>query len=86
MDPASNELGTGHGQLQIVGTPSANAGWAMETSLDVEWAHAIAPQANIMLVVAANTSDAALMGAVQTAANSGRKRGVNELGRLGIRG
>jgi subtilase family serine protease len=26
------------------------AGWALETSLDVEWAHAMAPQANILLV------------------------------------
>jgi subtilase family serine protease len=25
-------------------------GWAIETSLDVEWAHAVAPQANILLV------------------------------------
>jgi subtilase family serine protease len=31
------------------GRPS-DAGWAVETTLDVEWAHAIAPGANIMLV------------------------------------
>ena len=30
--------------------PSSDAGWAQETSLDVEWAHAIAPGANILLV------------------------------------
>ena len=29
-----------------------NAGWALETALDVEWAHAIAPAANIVLVEA----------------------------------
>jgi len=29
-----------------------NSGWAMETALDVEWAHAIAPEANIVLVEA----------------------------------
>jgi len=29
-----------------------NASWALETSLDVEWAHAIAPAANIVLVEA----------------------------------
>jgi Domain of unknown function (DUF4214) len=29
-------------------------GWEMETALDVEWAHAIAPYANIVLVEAAN--------------------------------
>lgn len=31
---------------------TANRGWAGETSLDVEWAHAIAPRATIDLVVA----------------------------------
>jgi hypothetical protein len=29
-----------------------NSGWALETALDVEWAHAIAPAANIVLVEA----------------------------------
>ena len=32
-------------------------GWAEETSLDVQWAHAIAPGANIVLVEAASNSD-----------------------------
>ena len=31
---------------------SVNSGWAVEISLDVEWAHAIAPQATILLVEA----------------------------------
>ncbi|MBU6401766.1 MAG: S53 family peptidase [Verrucomicrobia bacterium] len=51
-------------------TPPANSGWAQETSLDVEWAHAIAPGANILLVVAADSSFANLMGAVQLAATT----------------
>ena len=29
-----------------------NSGWSLETALDVEWAHAIAPAANIVLVEA----------------------------------
>ena len=29
---------------------SANSGWALETTLDVEWAHAIAPSAKILLM------------------------------------
>src|SRR5258707_391745 len=33
-----------------LGATTTDAGWALETSLDVEWAHAIAPQANILLV------------------------------------
>lgn len=33
-----------------------NAGWAMEASLDVQWAHAIAPGSNILLVTAASAN------------------------------
>src|SRR5229473_6364993 len=36
--------------------PNTNSGWALEISLDVEWAHAIAPQAKIVLVEAASSS------------------------------
>ncbi len=32
--------------------PSFNAGWAMEINLDVQWAHAMAPAAKILLVEA----------------------------------
>lgn len=46
---------------------SANSGWALEESLDVEWAHAIAPQANIVLVEAASSSLSNLLSAVDTA-------------------
>jgi hypothetical protein len=42
-------------------------GWELETALDVEWAHAIAPAANILLVEAANASTSALLAAVQAA-------------------
>ncbi len=46
---------------------SANAGWALETSLDVEWAHAIAPQAKILLIEAKTPSGANLLAAVDAA-------------------
>lgn len=36
--------------------PKKNKGWASETALDVEWAHAIAPGANILLVEAKSDS------------------------------
>jgi subtilase family serine protease len=36
--------------------PAVNAGWALETALDVEWAHAIAPGASILLVEATTSS------------------------------
>ncbi|HTM52799.1 MAG TPA: proprotein convertase P-domain-containing protein, partial [Pirellulales bacterium] len=32
--------------------PATDSGWALETALDVEWVHAMAPKANIMLVEA----------------------------------
>ncbi|MGK0469490.1 S53 family peptidase, partial [Clostridium sp.] len=41
--------------------------WANETSLDVEWVHALAPEANIMLVVAKSDSIDDLMNAVDYA-------------------
>ncbi len=49
--------------------PGISSGWAMETSLDVEWAHAIAPQAKILLVEATSQSVTNLMAAVTYAAN-----------------
>jgi subtilase family serine protease len=50
-------------------TPATNANWAMEIALDVEWAHAIAPAANILLVEAASDSDTDILSAVTYAAN-----------------
>ena len=49
---------------------SSNSGWALETSLDVEWAHALAPSATIQLVVAKTNSDSNLFAAVQYATNT----------------
>src|SRR6266702_4428888 len=49
------------------GPPRTNRGWALEISLDVEWAHAIAPGAKILLVEAATNSFANLYGAVDYA-------------------
>jgi subtilase family serine protease len=46
---------------------AANSGWAMETSLDVEWAHAIAPGAKILLVEAKTPSGANLLSAIDYA-------------------
>lgn len=47
--------------------PSVDTGWAMETALDVEWAHAIAPQANILLVEAQSSSVSDLLSAIDYA-------------------
>jgi subtilase family serine protease len=48
----------------------SNAGWALETALDVEWAHAIAPGANILLVEANSSNLGNLLAAVNTARNA----------------
>jgi subtilase family serine protease len=49
--------------------PPTNTGWATETALDVEWAHAIAPQANIVLVEANSTQLSDLLSGVNYAAS-----------------
>ncbi|MGO9109892.1 MAG: IPT/TIG domain-containing protein [Thermoguttaceae bacterium] len=49
--------------------PDVPEGWGVEESLDIEWAHSIAPMANIILVEAASAFDSDLYTAVQTAAN-----------------
>jgi subtilase family serine protease len=49
--------------------PRTNAYWAFETSLDVEWAHAIAPGANILLVEANRGTVASLVAAARYAGN-----------------
>ncbi len=44
-------------------TDDNQLGWAEEVSLDVQWAHAIAPGAKIVLVAAVDNSDAAILDA-----------------------
>jgi subtilase family serine protease len=43
--------------------PRSNSGWALEISLDIQWAHAIAPGAKILLVEASSNSFTNLMAA-----------------------
>ncbi len=49
--------------------PAANANWGLEISLDVEWAHAIAPGANILLVEANSSGGSDLLAAENFARN-----------------
>jgi subtilase family serine protease len=53
---------------KMASSTASNSGWAMETSLDVEWAHAIAPTAKILLVEAKTPSGANLLSAIDYAA------------------
>jgi subtilase family serine protease len=58
--------------LQVVNQAGVrtNSDWAAEETLDVEWAHAIAPGANLLVVEAASESISDLMAAVNTARNA----------------
>lgn len=47
--------------------PAYNSGWAMEIALDVQWAHATAPLARIVLIEAPDASVNSLLGAVRLA-------------------
>lgn len=45
-------------------------GWSFEITLDVEWAHAIAPEANIVLVLAKSNDDADILSATKYAVDN----------------
>ncbi len=63
-----------NGCLTIVypgGVPKTNRGWTGETSLDLQWAHAIAPAAKIVLVLAENGQTSTLLKAVPVAVQHG---------------
>ncbi len=49
--------------------PRSNCGWAQEAALDIEWAHAMAPDAQIILVEAASNNNSDLLNAVSVASN-----------------
>ncbi len=53
--------------------PRTDSGWALEISLDVEWAHAVAPSADILLVESSSNSLSNLLGGVDTAVRMGAK-------------
>ena len=51
--------------------PATDSGWALEMSLDVEWAHVVAPHAKILLVEASSNTLTALLQAVDVAVQHG---------------
>jgi subtilase family serine protease len=55
------------GQTGTTALPRTDAGWAAEEALDVEWAHALAPGAAIILVETDSPSMPDLMAGVKTA-------------------
>ena len=50
--------------------PTANSDWGLEISLDIQWAHAIAPGATILMIQAYSASFTDMMAAVDYAINN----------------
>jgi subtilase family serine protease len=72
MDTFCAQFGLPATTVQILGTnPGTDTGWALETALDVEWAHAIAPSATIILSVARSSGINDLLSAVDAAVSAG---------------
>lgn len=69
-----NQFGLPTTGLTVVypqGQGNVSTNWALETALDIQWAHAIAPAANILLVIAKDNSVANMYAAVDYAVNAG---------------
>jgi subtilase family serine protease len=62
--------------LATNGKIRSNCGWAQEAALDIEWAHAMAPYAQIILVEAKSNSFTDLFTAVDVATNLVKSGGV----------
>lgn len=56
-------------QVKLGTSTTYDSGWALESALDVEWAHGIAPGAKILLVEANSSSFSDMFSAVSYAAN-----------------
>src|SRR5712691_9252658 len=54
-------------RANLGGAATVDEGWALEIALDVQWAHAIAPAARVLLVEADNNSFSNLLAAVDFA-------------------
>ncbi|HYS29068.1 MAG TPA: S53 family peptidase [Candidatus Limnocylindria bacterium] len=60
-------------KLVAYGNPRVDPVWALEISLDVEWAHAIAPGADILLVESPHTTLSSMLRGVDTAVAGGAR-------------
>jgi len=72
--PFGNQCGSSNNQpcfTKVSATggsfPRKDAGWALEAALDIEWAHAMAPSAQVVLVEAASNRLSDLLDAVDAA-------------------
>ncbi len=80
VEPSTSVTSSKNKVFQVIyangSEPASNGGWAQEESLDIEWAHAIAPNAKIVLVEAAGDTFSDLMQAESVAASTA---GVKEV-------
>ncbi|SMC27375.1 hypothetical protein SAMN02745134_03149 [Clostridium acidisoli DSM 12555] len=80
----SKQFGISSGTLTVAyptGKPSStDGGWALETAMDVEWAHAVAPDAKILLCVAKSDSSDDLVAAIDYASSHGSQVVSNSWG------
>lgn len=67
--PAANLVKIDQNGNPVNGQVAASASWGLEEALDVEWAHALAPKANILLVEGLSNYNNDLYAAVQKAAS-----------------
>jgi subtilase family serine protease len=70
-----SQFGLNPTTVQVIGNNAGGRGngWDLETSLDVEWAHVVAPGATIILSVAPTASDSDLLAAIDAAVAQGAK-------------
>lgn len=74
LDIFSRQFRLPKANLEIIypqGVPPLDAGWAMESAEDIQWAHALAPMAKIMLVLAASNAFVDLFKAIDYAVKHG---------------
>lgn len=81
QETSTNRLASTNKVFQVVyasgSKPRGNCGWDQEAALDIEWAHAMAPSAKIVLVEAASNSFANLFAAVDVASGIAGAREVS---------
>lgn len=84
-EPSTNATASTNAHFQVVYAagkkPRADSGWALEAAMDIQWAHAMAPNAKIVLVEAASNSTTNLIQANNVAkALAGVKQVSNSWG------
>lgn len=81
QEPSTDPFDPNNQVFQVVyangSRPRSNCGWAQEAALDIEWAHAMAPNAKIVLVEAATNSFTNLFRAVDVASSIAGAREVS---------